>query len=945
MTQEIKFQGFTASPSDYECPDGDLAILSGLIPDEGSLSPVLPPLQLFQLPGGSTVAFIHQTAYIRNYILQYPDNSIRWTTGPDPDSGQLILTDLTDGPDLPSLQGKTIHQVNAIGNTLIILASDGTHYFLWSGDTSGYTYLSNHIPELNLSFGLQSKSYIGRFYKKTLSSYEGGIGFPDTLTREAIVEFSDAMYADFNKTLLSSDFTEGYEPTENEIADSFVFPFFVRYAYRLYDGSLVMPSAPILMPGSTSGPKCFFVNVKRSVGTGGSDTELFYGLHYLYSSLDYCMVNDIKDMLSKWKDIIKSVDIFISKPIYTIVQDGKFSDETFFVRNGLDYRHPYAPSITVSKYRSDTVYKSIENAEAFDQLVIDRMLTTVDGTTVTEVTEPPIYGFGFEQRKAKDIDEDINSCHTFYLLRSIDTNDLATERTIIPVEHGSLLGLTGHETLPDDTASSHDLLIPQFSYGYNARINFGNLRKILFDGFHPSSLFVHTDTTSSANRTHVRIYYYIKQDGKDIIVRSGFADFTATSPYIYLFYPNPNAYKAVMEVIQYGHTNAYYTIPLSVHPTLNGSYFFGGLDYDITSADTVASPPVPSEDPTINVFNKLYTSEVNNPFVFPATGINTIGTGRILSVCTAAKALSQGQFGQFPLYAFTTDGVWAMEVSSTTGGFSAKQPITRDVCINPDSITQLDSAVLFATDRGIMLLSGSTSQCITDTLYYQHRFLPTSLPQFDKLLLRASVTSSQVTLLPFPDFLRGCRSIYSYNLQRIIVYNPTTDYAYLYSLRTKTWGMMPSTIASSVPSYPEALAMLRDNTLVDFSSVSPVFSGSSAESSSTTVPSASPLGSPLIRGILVTRPLKLGDPNQLKTIDTVIQRGQFRRGHVLSALYGSRDLFSWHLVWTSTTHRMGGFRGTPYKFFRVVSVFTLSPDESLFGCTIQYTPRLVNRLR
>ena len=86
-----------------------------------------------------------------------------------------------------------------------------------------------------------------------------------------------------------------------------------------------------------------------------------------------------------------------------------------------------------------------------------------------------------------------------------------------------------------------------------------------------------------------------------------------------------------------------------------------------------------------------------------------------MGISTAAKALSQGQFGQFPLYAFTDEGVWALEVNSS-GGYSAKQPITRDVCISSDSITQIDTAVLFATDRGIMEISGSQTQCLTDII-------------------------------------------------------------------------------------------------------------------------------------------------------------------------------------------------------------------------------------
>lgn len=401
----------------------------------------------------------------------------------------------------------------------------------------------------------------------------------------------------------------------------------------------------------------------------------------------------------------------------------------------------------------------------------------------------------------------------------------------------------------------------------------------------------------------------------------------------YLFYPNPNAYKMII----YNYSSPCYAVDLKPHEFLNGAYAV--LDYELVRTQNFTSLPYGGyyaeteveQNFPIDVPNKIYTSEVNNPFYFPVLGINTVGTGTILGISTAAKALSQGQFGQFPLYAFTTEGVWALEVSST-GGYSAKQPITRDVCINADSITQLDSAVLFATDRGIMLISGSNSQCISDTLDYSQVFSIDSLPQADKLVTMAGFKAEDFAYVPFRDYLLGCRMIYAYTQQRVIVYNPAHSYAYVYSLKTKTWGMMQSTVADNVPSYPEALAMLKDGTLVDFCTDAAQQQDEDGHLQG-------------IKGLLITRPLKLDAPDLLKTIDTAIQRGNFRKGSIKSALYGSRDLQNWSLIWTSQDHYLRGFRGTPYKYFRFALLCDMQPDESLFGATIQYTPRLLNQPR
>ena len=305
--------------------------------------------------------------------------------------------------------------------------------------------------------------------------------------------------------------------------------------------------------------------------------------------------------------------------------------------------------------------------------------------------------------------------------------------------------------------------------------------------------------------------------------------------------------------------------------------------------------------------------------------------------------MSQGQFGQFPLYAFTDDGIWALEISPT-GTIAARQPITRDVCINPDGITQLDNAVLFPTDRGIMLISGSQTQCISDAINSSHPPFhspraeaeaednPTGPPQpavpilpgLNKLHdMLGHTPDTCLPTLPFTDYLRQCRMIYDYIHQRVILYAPGITYAYIFSLKSGKWGMIFSNIASHLNSYPEALAVDNENHIIDLSQTD----------------------SSQVKSLLITRPLKLDTPDIHKTIDTIIQRGHFRKGHVRTILYGSRDLFNWHIVWSSTNHYLRGFRGTPYKYFRIALLCNLTADESILGATLQFTPRLTNQPR
>lgn len=220
----------------------------------------------------------------------------------------------------------------------------------------------------------------------------------------------------------------------------------------------------------------------------------------------------------------------------------------------------------------------------------------------------------------------------------------------------------------------------------------------------------------------------------------------------------------------------YYEVTLEQHKFLNGSFYFAGWENPKEGSSSYPTTS-PLAERIIDLPNKIYTSEVNNPFHFPVLGINTVGTGTILGICAAVKALSEGQFGQFPLYAFTTEGVWALEVS-VTGTYSAKQPITRDVVINPDSITQIDTAVLFATDRGIMHISGSSTQCISDILNTEDLFSIADLPKSDALInifnenpMKAKRLHSQTS--------RCCRSTNFYEVAVWCMTIPTNTSSYI----------------------------------------------------------------------------------------------------------------------------------------------------------------------
>lgn len=895
MIKEIKYNGYSANPSDYECADGDLSVAMNLVPEDGTIKTVFPPKIEEYLPVGTTIVYIHQTANFKNYIIR-KDNAFSWCDTDNISDG---------GESLYYLSGATFYQANSMGNTLMLLTSKGMYYFLFKD--GNYITLGNHFPECSITFGLQATV-------ERIDNFD--ISFDDIYQYSITNEFSENNKNRITEQVLAQVNKFIAEKATN--SNKFLYPFFVRYAYRLYDGTLTMHSAPVLMVCSAKFSPQVYVNSLHGKNDHFYNANLFVcaPLH----ELDYALEYDYnKNELTKWSDIISSVDVFISAPIYTYDQNGKCQR---FIDTQKDDDYAICKHVNQkSKYNAQypLQYQCKKTTLMYCFAFLDGEM---DSSGIVHSFTIPQYRVELPSKHIDKIKDEITSSCNFYFLSSFKIDDLSTTRKKIPIKSDFLKSLLSHEVMSDDYRS-HDKLRPQHSFVYNSRLNLSGISTELFKGFdngqpYSNGNVTYTDLPTISNyRVGFDVYIFINENGRQIVIRSNIS-MGYDTPLLFFFYPNTNAYKLIAIPTGYNGMPAF-EIPLTPHEMLNGAFYFNGFGLE-------DKPKVTSRygttDNVVPVPNKIYTSEVNNPFKFPVLGINTIGTGTILGICSASKALSEGQFGQFPLYAFTTEGVWALEVSST-GSYSARQPITRDVCMNADSITQIDSAVLFATDRGIMLLSGSTSTCISDVIDGEEPFLFTVFPQGRNIMKLTALADENVNILPFREFLKECRMLYDYTHQRIIVFNPKCQYAYVYSLKSKLWGMMESNISSGVNSYPEALAMNKDGCLVNFSL---------SESDK-------------MSGLLVTRPFKIDDPNMFKTIDTIIQRGYFKSSHVSQVLYGSNDLFNWHAVWSSTDKYMRGFHGTPYKAFRLVLICKLDKSESLLGFTVQFTPRMLNKPR
>lgn len=1009
MNQEIKYSGFSVAPSDYECADGALAASINLIPEEGALKPILSPSTKFTLDKGRKVVYIHKGNGYINYITTHEANGYTiFSYHKSRDAFLSLLQDETMvdinaiGNMLIVSTNKHLHYCYFKNNRYINLGTElpkvdikfalsakpvsynhvtNVSYSDYSSAEASWTDYTNKsftysnekdLKIFNISFSQDLKS--GHEYKIKV----GGSGF-NTLTlfaqnnttneyeaicvvrrnRETIIKFPDTHKSSFRIRLYDSnletptkasgtiEILEGFEKkfTGKVIAyndsnytaiaavinkfvaeqatnkDKFIYPFFIRYALRLSDGSHARISEPILMiPNSGYAPFISFIE---------GDKKLY--LYAFIADLQCLFLNSIEE---KWKDFISGVDVFVSEQVYPYNQGANFDASKNLFSYALIRKENNINQVKGTNYGyvdlHDEYYNNYYGRAKLDLYEVAKDVFNFSDFNVRENWQI------IKIAPVENTREKLENVSQFYLAHSFDfdeikkgVDDTGTENyTTIKLKEGTLSSLVVRQPLSDDQLSNCTFL--------NAHLTTYNQRLHLFD-----YNLQHAKPTVPS-RQNGQIYRYdsygelyklqvfirTAQGERIVECNADEGDYNYSTDTTWFFYPHNGAYRAVLYFKGTDNKTNIAGLNLKQHPILNGAYWMADtidgsmVITSVVDSDNAACAQV---DDISHYPNAVLQSNVATPFLFPSSLMTSLGVQKIKALSSAAKALSQGQFGQFPLYAFTSEGVWALEVS-TTGTYTARQPITRDVCINNNAVTQLDSAVIFPTDRGIMLLSGSQAQCISETINSEYPFDVRKLPAFEKLhnmLNHKPSTDKCLPTLPFSEFLKQCQMLYDYVHQRIIVYAPNITYAYVLSLKTKQWGMIFSNITSHLNAYPEALAIDANNNVLNFSV-------QNAEA---------------VKCLYVTRPLKLEAANVLKTIDTLIQRGMFSKGNVSTVLYGSRDLQNWYLVWSSKDHYLKGFRGTPYKFFRIAGVATLSPDENIFGASVSFAPRQTNKMR
>lgn len=950
MQQSIRYKGLSLTPDEMAVENGALSLCGNLELHDGALRPSIvtgtPLSQPLTINGVvAKILYVHETGNYR-HLIAIASSAIYWFL----QDGSLGSTTPIKSFDYEA----SVLSVNSIGNTLIIVATDGIHYALW-GD-GGYKYLPQKPPFIEISFSI-SDDYPENYSNGGVDAEGSTNGFREAFQQTTYscndvfnkvkMPFIDSLFRDLEcltiKEDKQSDITQSIyalvNRTNNLIARNgrFYANFFVRYCYRMFDGSMIMHSSPVFIPVQV--PDSYMVlsanasqnitnylldtyddfTFQREDGKGNkSKVNITKVAFYYYPrnvDLNYTILDAKRDELEEWKDVIKSVDVFITPPLTNIDTSEKILSLRSLHRN-----YKLGHGLLSLTFESNGI-RIGDTSVHFPSLSVDAYRNKLKNTSA------------------------------FYKVCSLKISDLTNYTTKkLPVDKNAVYQVSLQEQMKDDY-KTHNSLFAKGSYVYNHRLNLYGMKEKLFQGFNGwvmlpglcilkyddntdnqkyrykiQKIVVSLNTTSGTKYVESSDKFFSRQD-IDVFMISNLVK----------FYPDSRADKMAIFCKDSSDNDVIFVFPLEQCAELNGAMHMGDFtdnfeQYKVDSFDYTV-------DDVVELSNKIYTSESDNAFYFPLNGINTVGIGTIQGIASTTRALSQGQFGQYPLMAFSTDGIWAMEVSSK-GTYSSIHPISREVCSNPKSIIQLDQSVLFATNRSISRIAESQVVSMSDVLdgpgfniYGLGKFLnffndteeDSDTVKFTKAQMRQLIdfTSSPI------EFFQRCQVIYDYKNSRILCLDVTQTsktstadtVALCYSIKDNAWStFLIQNVLTAINSYPHPYIQYRDG------SVMVLDKGYDYEDTTE------------YHGIIVTRTLKFDEDNVPDSITGYIH--SLTSGSIpIMWLYGSNDNQNWHYI-----GRLGGMKSSymathSYRFFRIALYLKMKSMNQYFATRLEIIRR------
>ena len=817
--KRIQLRGISRAPSDRMTEDGGLSESLNMYLDTAESAPAFVPEDVtatLGLPGDLSAEriFIHKTANYENFIAVTGDQVLAFTPQIEEDVEPLRLLNLAN---------EIVNDITSVGNTVLIYTDKTSYFFLFLDGV--YKFIGNKIPFPEIRFITGEYAEVYTKTEITYSNTDTWYSCPyETITAveresDAIDDYFDDGRDKIAQKLPSIERWNSFGSSNNQrnsilekVWDNIqvelkeAFPNYcagaqiVRYAIRLYDDSLISSMPLLVNPnGAFSTADLIWkqqherlLDYNKNLFQTGSTVVEVNSTTPLYPIQAKLMD---ENFYQGWEDIIKDV-VFYAAPA-NLFLDSKLSSEMTGRNEGQKVVS------TVDDYTISTSYQI--NAS----ITLGKNDKTSYESAVIGAAEQTyqIMALSFEPEKRTDTINKLKEGMSLEFIR--DTAELVHNDRLIA----------------DDMA--HNITLFKNALSYNNRVVAPAVStQLVFDHHNLNALQISElkEPAGSVIKDEYDVAFLVKDAlGRKLCVRKQFVytDGIDHSMQVFAFqtFPDSRCYKMLVQLKQTfstgssGMTNTYYgEFDMKPLPFMDGAYMIGEYGQSLSSLLTKDKPAEWDRlneygSPIVEIKNKLFISKQDNPFFFPISGRYTFSSS-VLGAAISSTALSQGQFGQFPLYVFTEDGIWAMETAAD-GSFLTSKPLSREVCINPDSITSVDNAVVFVTDKGVMMIAGAQVTNLSPFMNGKH-YLPSdsAMGIIKSQEGYAELVNAISDKEPFMSFVKNAKVAYDYAGQRLIFMNEGKDFQYVYKIDTNTWHKIAFEgfdLVQPLNSYPDCL--------------------------------------------------------------------------------------------------------------------------------------------
>lgn len=313
-------------------------------------------------------------------------------------------------------------------------------------------------------------------------------------------------------------------------------------------------------------------------------------------------------------------------------------------------------------------------------------------------------------------------------------------------------------------------------------------------------------------------------------------------------------------------------------------------------------------------YNRVQVSSLNTNLNYEYGNSYRFGSAdnRVFAINSAAIEMSDSKFGEFPVYVFTKEGIFAMQSGKETvySNIIPSPYGTYDVIINPNTLA-VNGAVLYFTDKGLHALTNQGAK-----------------------LLSAPVHTAENRI---PDWMRTTQMIYLPEWNEVLCTDLPNKKAYVYSLDNNVW---------STRDIPEGY-ILNNDELVATSNEKIYNLRNEKEQLDDEDTDVSLPNMPIS---LVTRPIKLGSM-ELKRAETIIVRFECPTEQTLNVeVEGSVDTKNWMTLRKLSevkTNKDILIRRTPcsVKYLRFKIDGNVTDDIRILAFEVEYYERWMRKMR